>query len=103
VLYELLTGRRPYAVKSDSLEGIVHAVCDSVPPLPSTVVGRTGNATTRPPVPAGQLRGDLDTIVLKALRKEPSRRYLSVQELSEDIRRHLEGLPVLARGRHAAF
>jgi non-specific serine/threonine protein kinase/serine/threonine-protein kinase len=98
VLYELLTGRRPYVVKNDSLEDIVHAVCDSVPPLPSTLVGRTGNATTRPPVPAGQLRGDLDTIVLKALRKEPSRRYLSVQELSEDIRRHLEGLPVLARG-----
>ena len=43
------------------------------------------------------LRGDLDTIVLKALRKEPSRRYASVQELSEDIRRHLAGLPVSAR------
>src|SRR6185436_4361303 len=48
VLYELLTGRRPYVVQSDSLEGIVHAVCDSVPPLPSTVVGRPGTATTRP-------------------------------------------------------
>jgi eukaryotic-like serine/threonine-protein kinase len=98
VLYELLTGQRPYTVQSDSLEAIVHAVCDSVPPLPSAVVDRAGRATTRPSVPAGQLRGDLDTIVLKALRKEPSRRYLSVQEMSEDIRRHLDGRPVLARG-----
>src|SRR5258705_9510698 len=40
------------------------------------------------------LRGDLDNIVLKALRKEPERRYASAQEFSEDIRRHLEGLPV---------
>jgi non-specific serine/threonine protein kinase/serine/threonine-protein kinase len=95
VLYELLTGQRPYAVQTDSLEGIVRAVCESAPALPSTVVGRSG-ATTRPALP-GELRGDLDTIVLKALRKEPTRRYLTVQDLSEDIRRHLEGLPVLAR------
>jgi eukaryotic-like serine/threonine-protein kinase len=85
VLYELLTGRRPYVVQGESLESIVRAVCESAPPLPSTMVRR------------GDLRGDLDTIVLKALRKEPSRRYLSVQELSEDLRRHLAGLPVLAR------
>jgi non-specific serine/threonine protein kinase/serine/threonine-protein kinase len=100
VLYELLTGRRPYPVQADSLEGIVRAVCDSAPPLPSTMVGRGGDGgspTTRPPALPAELRGDLDTIVLKALRKEPVRRYLSVQELSEDLRRHLEGLPVLAR------
>src|SRR5207237_6247781 len=42
------------------------------------------------------LRGDLDNIVLKALRKEPQRRYASVEQFSEDIRRHLEGLPVIA-------
>ena len=96
VLYELLTGKRPYAVKTDSLEGIVRAVCESVPPMPSTVVGRGDGATVATVMP-GELRGDLDTIVLKALRKEPSRRYLAVQDLSEDIRRHLEGLPVLAR------
>jgi tetratricopeptide (TPR) repeat protein len=85
VLYELLTGRRPYVVQGDSMEGIVRAVCDSAPAPPSTSGGHA------------DLRGDLDTIVLKALRKEPARRYLSVQELSEDLRRHLEGLPVLAR------
>jgi serine/threonine protein kinase len=86
VLYELLTGSRPYAVPSDSLEGIVRVVCDTEPGLPSA----TGTS-------ASELRGDLDTILLKALRKDPSRRYLSAQEMADDIRRHLVGLPVLAR------
>jgi non-specific serine/threonine protein kinase/serine/threonine-protein kinase len=95
VLYELLTGRRPYAVPTDSLEGIARAVCESEPSPPSTAAGRGG--ATRPPASPAELRGDLDTIVLKALRKEPARRYLSALELSEDIRRHLAGLPVLAR------
>jgi eukaryotic-like serine/threonine-protein kinase len=96
VIYELLTGQRPYAVPADSLEGIVRAVCETVPPPPSAAV-RRGEGGARPEAVAGELRGDLDTIVLKALRKEPARRYLSVQELSEDLRRHLAGLPVLAR------
>jgi tetratricopeptide (TPR) repeat protein len=96
VLYELLTGRRPYTVPADSLEGIVRAVC-ATEPLPPSAAVRRGEGTARPEAVAGELRGDLDTIVLKALRKEPARRYLTVQELSEDLRRHLEGLPVLAR------
>jgi serine/threonine protein kinase/tetratricopeptide (TPR) repeat protein len=96
VLYELLTGQRPYAVQTDSLEGIVRAVCENAPALPSTVV-RSGDVSLLRPALPGELRGDLDTIVLKALRKEPTRRYLTVHDLSEDIRRHLEGLPVLAR------
>jgi non-specific serine/threonine protein kinase/serine/threonine-protein kinase len=87
VLYELLTGSRPYDVRADSLEGIVRVVCETEPRPPSV----TGVAT------ASELRGDLDTIVLKALRKDPLRRYLSAHELSEDLRRHLAGLPVLAR------
>src|SRR5205085_3947793 len=49
------------------------------------------------PISATSLRGDLDTIVMKALRKQPARRYLAVQDLSVDIDRHLRGLPVLAR------
>jgi eukaryotic-like serine/threonine-protein kinase len=92
VLYELLTGVRPYLVRVDSLEEIVRAVCETEPRLPSAVVA----AGTGPPS-ASELRGDLDTIVLKAMRKEPLRRYLSALELAEDVRRHLEGLPVLAR------
>ena len=73
-----MTGQRPYAVKADSLEGIVRAVCESAPDLPSTVVGRRGDASTMRPALPGELRGDLDTIVLKALRKEPTRRYAPV-------------------------
>jgi serine/threonine protein kinase/tetratricopeptide (TPR) repeat protein len=97
MLYELLTGLRPYSVRLDSLELLVRTVCETEPPSPSTVVAGVGRTTTRPPSTASELRGDLDTIVMKALRKEPSRRYGSAQELSEDIRRHLVGLPVLAR------
>ena len=99
LLYELLAGRRPYEVPADSLEGIVQAVCQTEPKAPSEAVtersGTTRPAGTLPP--ASELRGDLDTIVLKALRKEPERRYRTAHELSEDLRRHLEGLPVTAR------
>jgi non-specific serine/threonine protein kinase/serine/threonine-protein kinase len=100
LLYELLAGRRPYEVNADSLEAIVQAVCQTEPKAPSEAAREEAARTTRPPgtrPPASELRGDLDTIVLKALRKEPARRYSSVHELSEDLRRHLEGLPVHAR------
>ena len=72
---------------ADSLEAIVQAVCRTEPRAPSEAAA----------VPSSELRGDLDTIVLKALRKEPERRYRTAHELSEDLRRHLEGLPVTAR------
>ena len=61
---------------------IVQAVLETAPESPSAVNRR--------------LRGDLDNIVLRALRKEPERRYASVEQFSEDIRKHLEGLPVSA-------
>jgi non-specific serine/threonine protein kinase/serine/threonine-protein kinase len=99
LLYELLAGRRPYEVQADSLEAIVQAICQTEPRAPSEVV-TTRTATSRPAgtlPPASELRGDLDTIVLKALRKEPERRYRTVHDLSEDLRRHLEALPVTAR------
>ena len=99
LLYELLAGRRPYEVPADSLEAIVQAVCQTEPRAPSEAV--TGGSGAMRPVgslpPASELRGDLDTIVLKALRKEPERRYRTAHDLSEDLRRHLEGLPVTAR------
>ena len=98
LLCEVLTGQRPYGVRTDSLEQIVRAVCEAEPAAPSALVATGEGAPTRPsPTTASELRGDLDTIVLKALRKEPARRYGSAHELSEDIRRHLVGLPVLAR------
>jgi serine/threonine protein kinase len=94
LLYELLAQRRAYELKSRSAAEVARVVCGVEPARPSTVAPR---------VVAKQLSGDLDTIVLKALRKEPARRYASVQELSEDIRRHLEGLPVSARGDGFAY
>jgi eukaryotic-like serine/threonine-protein kinase len=110
VLYELLTGVRPYKLKDTSPEELSRAICDSEPskpsdaasgeqrsdPLPSADSGRKKEARSDARNPKA-LRGDLDNIVLKALRKEPERRYKSVEQFSEDIRRHLEGLPVSAR------
>ncbi len=94
VLYELLTGRRPYQFKTSSPAEIERAICDTETEKPSEVVGRMTGAPARL---ARQLAGDLDNIVLMAMRKEPERRYQSVEQFSEDIRRYLEGLPVLAR------
>jgi non-specific serine/threonine protein kinase/serine/threonine-protein kinase len=98
LLYELLTSSRPYSVKADSMQEIVRAVCETEPSPPSSAVkiASAGAASSTGPT-ASELRGDLDTIVLRALQKDPARRYGSAQELVEDIRRHLEGRPVLAR------
>ncbi|HKT58436.1 MAG TPA: serine/threonine-protein kinase [Gemmatimonadales bacterium] len=115
VLYELLTGRSPYRTRSRSPVEIAEAVCTTEPVRPSAAVGegegslagrrRSGLADDRAAATGlgstdrlrRRLRGDLDTIVLTALRKEPGRRYQSVEQLSSDIRRHLDGLPVRAR------
>jgi tetratricopeptide (TPR) repeat protein/tRNA A-37 threonylcarbamoyl transferase component Bud32 len=104
LLYELLTGRRPYRLKTRSAEEIARAITDQEPERPSTAVtrgdpispqsGPSRTGTLRNPK---SLRGDLDNIVLMAMRKEPARRYTSVGQFSEDIRRHLAGLPVVAR------
>lgn len=97
LLYELLTGRRPFEVKNQSAFEIVEAVCDREPPAPSSR-GVTDPADgSKPLIPAAQLKGDLDNIIVTALRKDPASRYASVEQLSDDIRRYLEGLPVTAR------
>jgi serine/threonine-protein kinase len=90
LLYELLTGQRPYKLKSRAADELAKAIDTQEPEKPSEA--KRGDA--RGPK---LLRGDLDNIALKALRKEPQRRYASVEQFSEDIRRHLEGLPVMAR------
>jgi non-specific serine/threonine protein kinase/serine/threonine-protein kinase len=87
ILYILLTDRRPYEFSTHSADEMVRVVCHEDPRPPSAMVA----ASRR------QLSGDLDTIVLKALRKEPERRYKSVDDLSEDIRRYLAGMTVGAR------
>jgi non-specific serine/threonine protein kinase/serine/threonine-protein kinase len=98
VLYELLVGRRPYVIRTTSLEDIVHAVCDTDIMPPSAAVRELRGQPTVPARASRELRGDLDTIVLHALRKEPERRYRSVQALADDIACFLGGQPVAARG-----
>lgn len=101
VLYELLTGTRPYRFKTPALAEIVQTICEYEPEPPSARVKQSAAHTAaRVPHPgtlAAQLRGDLDQIVLKALRKEPERRYQSVEQLSDDLRRYFAGQPVTAR------
>lgn len=107
VLYRLLTGRSPYSLKTRGTADLLVAITDQVPQRPSNAVWRAG-----PPNPdevaalrdattsqlAKQLSGDLDVILLTALQKDPKRRYASAEHLGDDIRRHVEGLPVAARG-----
>ena len=102
LLYEVLTGRRPYEVSGKAPSEIERIVCEQEPLRPSTAVTEAGQAlvSSFPTAPSRwhqALRGDLDTIVLKALRKEPEERYGSAQDLAEDVRRYREGLPVAAR------
>ncbi len=97
LLYELLTGRRPYRLKTRTPEEIARAITEQEPERPSTAVAQGGGNSKFEIRNSKFLRGDLDNIVLMAMRKEPARRYSSVGQFSEDIRRHLEGLPVIAR------
>ena len=107
VLYELLTGHSPYKSTQTQPLALAKEICDTDPERPSTVVARTEIADVRSPPPVLDphtlkrlqrgLRGDLDNIVLMALRKDPARRYASAEQLSEDVRRYLENLPVSAR------
>src|SRR3984893_6446588 len=111
LLYELLTGQRPYRLKTRAPEEIARAITEQEPERPSTAVSqradqtspRFGPSRTGPLRNPRSLRGDLDNIVLMAMRKEPARRYPSVGQFSEDIRRHLEGLPVRARKDTVAY
>jgi len=109
VLYELLTGRHPFRSDHGS-DQMLREICESEPEKPSTAVKKTGKRTDSSPsgssptvsmVNGGKLskrlRGDLDNIVLMALRKEPQRRYASAEQFGEDIRRYLNNLPVIAR------
>ncbi len=95
VLYELLTDVHPFRRKDRTPADIARAVCETQPEPPSRAVleaeGATGSKKAR------LLAGDLDTIMLMALRKEPERRYASAEKLSEDLQRHFDGRPVLAR------
>lgn len=118
VLYELLTGHRPYRAANIPPYELARTICEQEPAKPSAAAvfnvevvtnDETGPRTTitsdavssfrgtTPEKLRSQLAGDLDNIILMAMRKEADRRYASAAQLSEDIERHLEGLPVLAR------
>ncbi len=98
VLYQLLTGQRPYRLKTGTPEEISRAIIEQEPPRPSSALARSTSANLQSAIQNPQLlRGDLDNIVLMAIRKEPERRYQSVEQFSEDVRRHLQVRPVLAR------
>lgn len=109
LLHRLLTGDRPYPLPTTRGEDLRKAICETPAERPSLTVARLAAedptrmasvAAARGTVPQRlrrRLRGDLDEIVLKALRKEPKDRYDSAEHLSIDIGRHLEGLPVDAR------
>ena len=89
ILFELLTGSRAQQIVTHSPAEIERVVCQTDTPRPSTVA-RAAGAPHR-------LDGDLDNIVLMAMRKEPERRYGSVNQFADDIARYLEGRPVVAR------
>lgn len=136
ILYELLSGHRPFEEKEDDLKEIYSAVIEDEPPLPSAVTKTYSNefknltnaetdvlhfennesknvtktvkeitdspksvhtSPTKINIKPQSLQGDLDNIILKALKKEPERRYSSAESFAEDIRRHQTGLPVTAR------
>ena len=88
VLYELIGGTRPYKLKRDSRGALEDAILHAEPPRPSEIAERSLRRA---------LRGDLDTIVLKALKKEPDERYPTVHALLDDVERYLAGRPVLAQ------
>ncbi len=118
VLYELLAGHRPYHLINRAPHELARVVCEQEPAKPSTAAASVeiltrGDDTkpqttitpetvsrardTQPDKLRRSLSGDLDNIILMALRKEPQRRYESAAQLSTDIQRHLDGLPVIAR------
>lgn len=117
LLFELLTGRAPFDLERRSSFEAQKMICELDPPLPSNAVlhgPETGPAQTPGPAPGVEaiarargttprelsraLQGELDTIVLSALHKDPERRYLSVEQLAEDLNRHLSGFPIRATG-----
>lgn len=92
ILFEILCGERGQAADLSTPMCLDQSICEVPIPLPSArTKARNDHSLAR------SLRGDLDTIVLTAAQKDPARRYPSVAKLSEDLRRYLDGMPVLAR------
>ena len=116
LLYFLLTGHRPYHGPTSSPQQLERTICEEEPEKPSAAVIREEKADSSvdpasissvrgltPEKLRRRLEGDLDNILLMALRKKPARRYASVEQFSEDIDRHLTNLPVLARADNKGY
>ena len=97
LLYELLTGKRAHRPDGDDFEAIRVAVCEGTPPPPSRAVLETGELQPDAQQRSRLLTGDLDSIVMRALEKQPDRRYPSAAALADDLLRYLDRQPVLAR------
>jgi serine/threonine-protein kinase len=109
LLYELLCGYKPFALRGKRLAELERAICEDLPPTLSTVVATAERqrdsgiveVATQRSLSVVKLRrelsGDLENIVGMAMRKEPDRRYSSAAQLANDVERYLNGLPVLAR------
>ena len=95
LLYELLAGQRPFAQKRGSRVALEDAILHLDPAPPSAVVAGAAHRKA--------LRGDLDTIVLKALKKKPAERYSTVEAMADDVQRFLQQRPVLARPDSLAY
>jgi non-specific serine/threonine protein kinase/serine/threonine-protein kinase len=113
VLYELIAAHYPYVTKDQAPLSLAWTICEQEPMRPSVAVTRLDAerspaqiAAARDETPEklhAQLKEDLDAIVTMAMRKEPERRYASVEQFAEDIRRYLAGLPVVARQSTLAY
>ncbi|HRH43466.1 MAG TPA: serine/threonine-protein kinase [Pyrinomonadaceae bacterium] len=92
VLYKILTGNLPYSLKDKNNGNLMRIITETEPSRPSSQNTNLNSAIRNP-----QLKGDIDNIILKSLRKEPERRYKTVEQFSADIWRFIDGLPILAR------
>ncbi len=110
ILYELLTGVSAYDFPNNRPDEIAKIICESEPIRPSSVVSGEWSVVSKTDANVANptnsklktqnsklIRGDIDTIIIKSLQKLPARRYASVEQFANDIQRHLEGLPVIAR------
>jgi eukaryotic-like serine/threonine-protein kinase len=107
VLFEVITGRKPYRLRRLSDAEWERSILEVNAPRASSLLLRTENGEEAPSPAARRLarrlRGDMDTILLKALQKEPAQRYASVEALSQDMQRFLEGRPIHARPQRALY
>ena len=97
VLYELLTGSRPYRPKGSTRRDLEQAILDQDPSKPSDQLITANTGDSESGKSARRMRGDLDTVVLKALRKDPKQRYATAQAFADDLKRYLAYEPIAAK------